>query len=176
MLPKAGYILSILVVSIFLNCGNTNEFYTVDIVDDVRIIHNIKPLWGDDPKIELEFVKQIGDFDAVDENYMLFKPADIHIDEDDNYYVLDLGNHRVQKYGPDGIFITTIGRQGQGPGELSSPFGISGDKDGNILVIDPGNNRIQKYSPDGKDLGSTRMPAGRPFIQYLSTGDLVLQN
>ena len=176
MKSRSTLFISLILIVILFTCSNTDGFYTIEIVEGVNHISNKQAKWNNElgsPGIDLEFIQKIGDLDATDENYILFGPADIYVDAVGNYYVLDAGNFRIQKYDSDGQFITTIGREGQGPGEMRSGFTIKGDREGNILVIDPGNNRIQKFSPDGKDLGSTRMPVRAGFIELLSNGEMV---
>ncbi|MCH8287457.1 NHL repeat-containing protein [candidate division KSB1 bacterium] len=155
------------------SCGNSYETYSIETIDGVRYIHTISPAWGDEPKIELEFVRKIGDLDSDDDNYAFFRPMDITIDNEGNIYIVDAGNYRVQKFDSGGKYILTIGRQGQGPGELARPTTIDRDPDGNFLVMDSRNNKIQKYSADGDNLGSIRMNFRSPIFGILSTGDLV---
>ncbi|MCH7782405.1 NHL repeat-containing protein, partial [candidate division KSB1 bacterium] len=107
-------------------------------IDGIREIHNLKPQWGNEQKAELEFVQKIGGLDATDENYILFRPSDVALDNEGNIYVLDTGNHRVQKYDSNGIYLSTFGKKGKGPGEFESPSSLSIDAENNILVNDRG--------------------------------------
>jgi sugar lactone lactonase YvrE len=75
----------------------------------------------------------------------------IAVDGAGDLYVLDTGNHRVQKFGPDGTFKSSLGRQGQGPGEFYYPSWLAVDDKGFLYVSDPNNQRIQVLTPDGKD-------------------------
>ncbi len=62
----------------------------------------------------------------------------------------DTGNHRIQKFNPDGVFISIIGLgQGLANGQFLSPAGIAIDSHGDIYVADTFNNRVQKFNPDG---------------------------
>ena len=65
------------------------------------------------------------------------------VDEKGNIYVLDWRAKAVKKFGPDGHLILTFGREGQGPGEFSSPEEIR-LLSNNRLVIYEGES--QKYS------------------------------
>ena len=123
-------------------CGYNEEYYTLKIVDGIREIHNLKPQWGNEQKVELEFVQKIGGLDAIDEDYILFRPSDVALDNEGNIYVLDSGNHRVQKYDSNGIYLSTFGKKGKGPGEFESPSSLSIDAENNILVNDKG---VVKY-------------------------------
>ncbi len=76
------------------------------------------------------------------------------LDAQGRLYVLDTGNHRVQVFGPDGKYIKTIGRQGQGPGEFFMPNAMDFDANGNLYICESQAARIQAISPDGK-IGKT---------------------
>ena len=77
-------------------------------------------------------------------------PSGLAFDSQDNLYVVDSLNSRVQKFTKGGNFITAWGRHGQGDGELDMPWGICVDHEDNVYVADWRNNRVQKFSPDGK--------------------------
>ena len=129
---------------------------SIEIVDGVKIIENTGPKWGNNPEIKLEFVKKIGDLDNENENYLLFRPRDVFRDNNGNIYVLDRGNSRIQKFDNEGIFLLSIGREGQGPGEFLNPTSIEVDLTGNIYVSDFGNKRVQILSNEGKYIDSFR--------------------
>ncbi|MBN1223362.1 MAG: NHL repeat-containing protein [Candidatus Aminicenantes bacterium] len=130
----------------------------VDTVDGVRVVHNGKDgKWGKNAEISLKFVKTIGDMETDDENVLFYMPSDIGFDKEGNIYVLDSGNHRIQKFGPDGRYVATIGNAGEGPGEFQYPFSFDVDAEGYIYVSDSGNQRIQVLTPDGKDHKTIKM-------------------
>lgn len=68
-----------------------------------------------------------------------------------NVFVADFYNHRIQKFAPDGTFLTSFGAQGTGPGQFQHPIAVDVAADGMVFVADYGNNRMQKWrpSPDG---------------------------
>jgi sugar lactone lactonase YvrE len=85
-------------------------------------------------------------------------------------YVADSGNHRVQKFGPSGTFMSSIGQAGSMPGQFNTPSGVALDATGNLYVADTGNNRIQKFDPGGNFIvswGSTGSGNGQ-FNQPLA--------
>ena len=127
----------------------------VETIDGVRVVHNEKGgLWGKTPKVGLELVRKIGDIDTEDENAAFNYPADVAMDKAGNIYILDAANARVQKFGPDGRYLATIGRKGQGPGEFIFPDAIGFDKDGNLVVADSAQARIHVIIGGGRDVRS----------------------
>ncbi|HIG14294.1 MAG TPA: 6-bladed beta-propeller, partial [Gammaproteobacteria bacterium] len=82
-------------------------------------------------------------------------PNGIAIDSQRNFYALDAGGSRVQKFSSFGLFITQWGGKGSGPGEFyygkdhGGPMGIAiaGNR---VFVTDQGNFRVQVFTQDGK--------------------------
>jgi len=130
-------ILTAFLCSLFLLTCGTEEIATLDdIIDPAKRVHNTSAKWGDEPKVSLEFVQKIGEFEVTDENYMLWKPSDVVLDRDGNIYILDSGNYRIQKFTPEGEYLATIGSQGQGPGGFMMPSSMDIDDQGNLFVSD----------------------------------------
>jgi tripartite motif-containing protein 71 len=75
-------------------------------------------------------------------------PADAVADAKGNLWVLDRGNSRVQRFGPDGAFVSKFGSAGTAEGQLNLPTAITLDGGGNILLSE--NARVQKFSPSGQ--------------------------
>ena len=148
----------------------------IETVDGVRLVHNTGPgAWGKTPQVVLEPVRALGDVDTADENLAFYMPANIAVDDAGNICVLDSGNHRIQKFGPDGKFLATMGRQGQGPGEFLYPSRLDIDTEGYLYVSDPHNNRVQVLTPDGKDHKTIRfLEGGAGDVFCGKDGELVM--
>ena len=67
----------------------------------------------------------------------------------DVIYVVDLNNHRIQKFDSTGKFISKFASRGSGDGQLRNPRGICLDQGGNVYVADQGNNRVCVFTGDG---------------------------
>jgi len=137
-------------VFLFLALGAIGQ--SVETVDGVRLVHNGKEgQWGKKPKVQVELVRTLGDVAAEDESVAFYMPAGMALDSRGNLYILDTGNHRVQKFSPEGRYLASFGRQGQGPGDFSYPDSIDIDGEDMVWVSDPNNQRIQVLTPDGAE-------------------------
>ena len=147
----------------------------IETVDGVRIVHNPKGgVWGANPKLAIELVRTIGDVDTDDENLAFDSPVDMAADEAGNIFILDSGNQRIQVFGPDGKYVRTIGRRGQGPGEFASLNSIAVDRKGNFHVLDDAQKRIQVFTPQGEVLKTIPVAKFRlDRIRLLGSGTLV---
>ena len=82
-------------------------------------------------------------------------PSGITIDEQDNIYVSDGGNHKIRQITLSGVVGTLAGSTkgfGDGTGasaKFNSPSGIAVDSRGNLYVVDSENNKIRKIATDG---------------------------
>ncbi|MCP4724804.1 MAG: 6-bladed beta-propeller [bacterium] len=144
-------------VAVFLNCSSEPETYTVENIDGVRHVHNFAPKWGDEPEVELEFVRKIGGIDETDENFQFYRIRHLCFDGEGNRYLLDAGNFRIQKFDKDWNFITTIGSEGQGPGEFERPHYMDLDNKGNIYVYDTNNRKMDKFTTSGQSRSSIKL-------------------
>jgi len=131
----------------------------IETVNGVRIVHNKKGgQWGANLEVKLELVRTIGGLDA-EENLSFHEPSNIVRDSVGNLYILDSGNNRIQKLDPQGKFIKTIGRKGQGPGEFQGARSMDIDEQNNLFVFDVRSWRIEVLSSEGKSLRTIKFRA-----------------
>lgn len=104
-----------------------------------------------------------GDYDASDfqANVMAAEgsfnePWGLAIGPDGSVYVTDTWNHRIQKFTPDGQFVTMWGQFGTAETNYHfwGPRGIAVDGQGRVFVTDTGNKRVVIFDSDGQDLDS----------------------
>ena len=64
--------------------------------------------------------------------------------------VADTGGGRVLILDRAGRMQATVGRRGNGPGELTDPVDVARDAEGGLVVVDAGNGRILRFRRDGQ--------------------------
>lgn len=78
------------------------------------------------------------------------------IGDDGSVYALQRKPAVIKVYGPDGTYLRTIGKEGDGPGETRSGYlGIRGDT---LLLQDPTHSRLTLFRTDGTFLRTVRSP------------------
>jgi len=125
--------------------------------------------------VDTGFADRAHSFDSVFGKYGISSPGSflspqhLAFDSENNLYVTDLGNSRVQKFDSNGTFITEWGSSGTEPGQFGYPSGIAifGES---VFVVDNKNSNVQKFDLDGTfitewgsfgtDDGSFKSPRG----------------
>ena len=80
----------------------------------------------------------------------LNQPSCIYIDGNDDLYICDTNNHRIQKWSKNGTAgVTIAGRtQGTNDDQLNQPLALTFDQFGFLYVVDTGNCRVQRFAPN----------------------------
>jgi len=146
------FILLALTLFVLYSCRGEKSRWAGDVTKEgsTRLVHNpAQPLYGE-LALETELDLSIGNEEESD--FRFFRVSDLELDSRDNIYVLDSGNSRVQKFSPDGGYLLTIGKKGQGPGELNSPFSLFIDAADNIYVSE--RQKMHIFSSAGEFLRS----------------------
>ena len=96
-------------------------------------------------------------------------PQHLAFDSENNLYVTDLGNARVQKFDSNGNFLLEWGSKGTESGKFGHPSGIVIYNEF-VFVVDNRNHNVQKFDSNGNfllewgsygsDNGSFKSPRG----------------
>ena len=143
-------VLTIILSIISFSCNQQKSKWqgTAEEVDGVMIVTNpIEPFYGE-LTFELEEDLRIGN--EEDDKYLFYRARSIALDSDENIYVVDSGNYRIQKFDRQRKYLYTVGRKGEGPGEFSQPYGLYIDSQSFLYVREY--RRLQVFNESGEFL------------------------
>ena len=132
--------------------------------DRVFVRNSINDINDCEGKIKLTLIRIWGEDEAEDGNQFFRMPGEIKINKDGVVCIVDSGNNRIQLFDRNTRYKMTLGRPGQGPGDLLFPVGIAFDDNNNYVVADANNHRVQMFDSNGNYLDSFKIFDGRPSI------------
>ncbi len=88
---------------------------------------------------------------------------------DGSVAVLDGQAAEIRIFGPDGAYLRTVGRKGEGPGELSYPRALSALAGDTLAVYDPLSGRITRFAPNGALGRVARLQSDGPVRPYVTS-------
>lgn len=102
----------------------------------------------------------------VEAHRVFHRIMDGTVDSEKNIFVVDAGASRIYKFDRNGNFVLSMGRFGQGPGDLgNSILGIAVDnKHNNVFIADIINNRLSKFDDAGRFITSCITSGGSQVI------------
>jgi sugar lactone lactonase YvrE len=150
-------IVVLLVLFTLVFCSKETEYpQQVEIVEGVKVITN--PDYPRDGVFQLDLEEDLSiGVEEGDAKYMLNEPQDVQVTEDGTIYVVDWGDTCIKVYDTEGQYLRTIGREGVGPGEFSTPVYMDISADGKIFLMDGRNQRVVVLDTDGNYLGGIRV-------------------
>jgi hypothetical protein len=126
-----------------------------------------------DPLPQLQFSRRVtfGDRDGPG---FLGLPADVGHRKNGEWVVTDQTNRtEVKFFGADGVWLRTLGRAGDGPGEFRWALTLAVEPNDGLRVFDGRLGRITEYSPDLRVNGTAPGPQQAFSMAFLSGGRLV---
>jgi hypothetical protein len=110
---------------------------TIEEVDGVTVVKNPKePMYGEDV-FSLDEGLSIGEAEGKEE-YMFSQIIDVGVDDEENIYILDFLESHLKVFNKSGEYLRTVGRRGQGPGEIQRAMNIYITHGNEILINDRG--------------------------------------
>ena len=95
---------------------------------------------------------QFGDLDGDDPNLIFGDIRGVQAASDGTIYVLDYQATEVRAYDPDGRYLRTVARHGEGPGEITEANGILLSGDTLLWMNDHARWVIVGTDPDGNEV------------------------
>ncbi len=124
---------------------NENRFlYVADAGQDLVLVYDAD---------KLTFIRQMGTpgkAHTLTEPGAFAVPTNVALDADNNLYVADTYNNRIEVFDADGNFIRTWGKAGDKPGTFMRPKGIAIDVDGHVWIADAMQDRVQCFTQEGQ--------------------------
>ena len=138
--------------------------------DGVFTVRNPKrPLYSG-PALELVEELRVGEAEGRPE-YAFGQVRGIAVDATGCLYVADDKNIHIKVFDGKGVYLRTIGRQGQGPGEIGSPYDVFINSRGEVLVPDGKNYKLHFYSTLGLSLKDVTFGNRFPMASVLGPRD-----
>lgn len=152
-----------LLVSCLLIAGRPGSLLAgeVSTVDGVVHVHN--PADPPQPAVVLG-TERLWEHGGDDDEIIFGVTGRILTDEDGNSYVLDQQLSEIQVFAPDGEWLRTIGREGEGPGEFRFPGDMFFTPGGHIGVAQQFPGKIIQLTRDGEPLDNFPFGTSEGFV------------
>ncbi len=146
-----GLVLIVLTLTLGLACADRPREATwqgkMATADGITIVSNPKaPLYGPGA-LELKEDLSIGEAGGANE-YTFARAWYLAVNEGGDIFVMDQGDTCVKVFSKNGTYLRSIGRKGQGPGELQNPNSLHLTKDGRLIFEDFVRG-LNVFGPDG---------------------------
>lgn len=143
----------------------------IETVDGVKTVTN--PEYPAEGRFDLQVTEDftVGEGKG-DEPGVLNQPRDLKVDRSGTLFVLDAGDNNIKVYDDEGAYSHTIGRPGQGPGELGRFIYFDISPEGKVFVMDGMNRRISMFEKDGSFISDFGIEGFHDKIA-VCTGDYV---
>jgi hypothetical protein len=154
-------VLALLTVAATAGCESAGEELRTIVTDSAGI--TILTHEGPDLSAEVELVEEFrlgGSDTRPEEAFYEVGPGTVAVDRSGRIHVLDTQARHVVVFGGDGSHQHTVGRPGDGPGELGFPIGLTVTAEGEIGVPDISRRGLVRFSPEGEILPTLPFPPG----------------
>jgi hypothetical protein len=140
---------------------------THEVVDGIeRVTSSGLGLWGADT-VRAQVVGTIGEIEG-NPGYLFGDITAVAVDGQGRLYVTDRIGSTLRAYDADGVYLSTLATEGEGPGELMWPTGLTFGANGDLLVRD--RVRITRLAADAGGLtGAARDTWPAPVFASATT-------
>jgi hypothetical protein len=139
----------ILAVLVATACGPSYAGELIEIDGETHVVNTTPAL----PPVTLE-LEELWRAGGDDEGVMIGLPVEAIADDDGRVYLADQQLCQVFVFGPDGRLERTLGKQGEGPGEVSGPVDVVLLPDGTVGLAELFPGKLVKVTHDGIPAGT----------------------
>ena len=126
----------------------------IETIGDTTVVRTISgSVWGTEAALVPEMT--IGRMDGPEE-YLFGSIRSIAVGDDGTVYVLDLQAQHVRVFDSLGVYVETLGRRGEGPGEFTEAEAVAALPGGRLAVRDPENQRVTVFGPGRGEIAEWR--------------------
>ncbi len=168
-------LISILLIVCRKDSSIDTSLFTVEVIDDVRYVHNHTPQLGDTSGVKLGLIGKIGRLEGKQEKDILYDPVDAARLANGDILILEGNGCTVKRYNKNHEYISSFGQKGQGPGDFLSPFCLRLNLSRNKLYV--ADTKISMLSLDGSyedGFKPERIGGSSIHEQYRTSGMAVL--
>jgi hypothetical protein len=99
---------------------------------------------------------QFGSFGSAPGQFGSYAPAGVAVDQSTgDVYLADTLANRVERFDPEGNFISQFGEPGTGAGQFENTGGVAVDQaSGDVYVFDEGGARVERFDSQGRFLAA----------------------
>lgn len=130
---------------IFL-AGCSTENKDLNLPNHIKDVDNLT-IYSDSEKgesgIDFKKDKVVGDSDTV----FIEKVGNISVDEKNRIYIADAPRYTIHLYSSEGDYLSSVGREGDGPGEFREVSHIQVSEN-QLFVFDRNQQKVVRFSPD----------------------------
>jgi hypothetical protein len=156
---KTSRLLTVILAAALLAAAAAQAAPAVNVVEGVpHVMNGAVPVDGV-RTVHLEEQWRIG---GSDEDVLLGIITRVLVDDANNIYLLDQQLAEVQVFSPAGDHLKTLGRQGDGPGEVNAPGDFVFMPDGTLGMVQIFPGKIVKLTMDGDPAGDFNPDTGGP--------------
>jgi len=175
---KQILILCVFLLIFFISCAKKTEDLeypiVVETLNEIKVLTN--PDYPRDGKVTFNLIEEVSiGKDIGEEEYLLNRPFQMHVDNQGYIYVLDIRDCHILVYDDKGKYVRTIGRKGQGPGEIMSLAFFDFSQDGRVFVNDYMNQRIIIFDREGNSLGDFKLDGSYYGMLFASDSRVYFQ-
>lgn len=118
---------------------------------------------------QLSEIGTIGKIESDSVEYLFGGPKAIVTDSKLRVFITDGSQNTVRVFSQDGIYITSFGRRGRGPGEFLDITGMTLDQNDNLYILDRHSYRVTRIDRNLSEIETYNLPPKSTFTSGEST-------